>query len=109
MLQVVPERLTQVVISMETMLNLDELSLEDATGRLRVVEQKYNRASNPKTDAHGRLLLMEEWRLRGRQREEGSFGSFQARGGGCSAGGRRGRGRGRGRDGLGMMGLVELG
>ena len=40
MLQVVPEHLAQVAISIETLLDLNDLSVEEVTGRLRTVKQR---------------------------------------------------------------------
>jgi hypothetical protein len=40
MLHVVPEKLEQVAISMETLLDLDSLSIEEAIGRLRAIKQR---------------------------------------------------------------------
>jgi hypothetical protein len=38
MLHVIPEKLEQVVISMEKLLDLNSLSIEEAVGHLRAVE-----------------------------------------------------------------------
>jgi hypothetical protein len=60
MLQVVPEHLEQVVISIETLLDVDAMTVEEVTGRLRNVEQRKKSAST--VDNQGRLLLtQEEW------------------------------------------------
>jgi hypothetical protein len=40
MLQVVPEHLAQVAISIETLLDINTISVEEVTGRLRAVEQR---------------------------------------------------------------------
>jgi hypothetical protein len=40
MLHAVPERLKHVAISMETLLDLDSLSIEEVIGHLRAVEQR---------------------------------------------------------------------
>jgi len=51
MLEVVPEHLEQIAISLETLLDLNTVSVEEVTGRLRAV-----------VDSQGRLLLtQEEW------------------------------------------------
>jgi hypothetical protein len=41
MLQVVPEHLAQVAISIETLLDINNISIEEVTGRLRVVEKRH--------------------------------------------------------------------
>jgi hypothetical protein len=86
MLQVVPEDLSQVAISIETLLDLNTISVEEVTGRLRAVEQR--RKPPPVVDSQGRLLLtQEEWmaklKIGGGSGEKGS----------SSGGGSRGRGR----------------
>ena len=59
MLQVVPDHLEQVTISIETLLDVNDLTVEEVIGRLRNVEQqKKNTASV--VDKEGRLLLTEE-------------------------------------------------
>jgi hypothetical protein len=59
MLHVVPEPLEQVVISIETMLNVDTLSVEEVTSHLRNVEQQKKR-SNSAVDKLCHLILTEE-------------------------------------------------
>jgi hypothetical protein len=84
MLHSVPKILEQVAMLMETLLDLNSLSIEEAAGHLRAVEQKKNTTS-PVTDVGGRLLLMEEeWTTRMKSKEKGN----------SSGGGGRGRGRG---------------
>jgi hypothetical protein len=58
MLHAMPERLEQVAISMETLLDLDSLSIEEAIGHLCVVEQR--KKPSPAKETSGRLLLTEE-------------------------------------------------
>ncbi|XP_062179504.1 uncharacterized protein LOC133884164 [Phragmites australis] len=62
MLQVVPEHLEQIVVSIETLLDVNELSVEEVTGRLCAVEQRKKKpvSSTPTADKQGRLLLTEE-------------------------------------------------
>jgi hypothetical protein len=62
MLHSVPEKLEQVAISMEPLLDLNSLSIEEATGHLRAVEQRKKSSSSSVIDASGRLLLTEEER-----------------------------------------------
>ena len=69
-LRVVPPRYTQVAISIETLLDLSTLSIEELTGRLRSVEQRYTRDDSG--GSGGRLLLTEEeWLARAKKREQG--------------------------------------
>jgi len=94
MLQVVPEHLAQVAISIETLLDINNISVKEVTSRLCAVEQRHKPV--PVLDSQGRLLLCEEeWlaRLKLRESEEkgsGSSSSSKNRGG-------RGHGRGRGK------------
>jgi hypothetical protein len=39
MLQVVPDHLTQVAVSIETLLDIKNISMEEVTGMLRAVEE----------------------------------------------------------------------
>jgi uncharacterized membrane protein YgcG len=91
------EKLEQVVISMETLLDLNTLSIEEAAGHLRAVEQRRKqRSTSPVADASGRLLLTEEeWTARMKAKSKDKAGS---NGSGGNGGG-RGRGRGRSRGG----------
>lgn len=41
MQQLVPEHLAQMVISIETLLDINNIIVEEVTNRLRVVEQRY--------------------------------------------------------------------
>jgi hypothetical protein len=99
MLQLVPEHLAQVAISIETLLDIRTISVEEVTGRLRAVEQR--RKPQPIHDNHGRLLLCEEeWLARLKIREAGgkSGGNSSGGSGGSSsgyAGGKKRGGRGR--------------
>jgi len=96
MLHEVPERLESVAISMETLLDLNTLSLEEATGHLRAVERRKKKVSGGK-DGAGRLLLTEEeWTARMKKHDGSSSGA--------GSGGRERRNggkppRGRGHDG----------
>jgi ribosomal protein L15 len=94
LLHSVPESLEQVAISIETLLDLSKISIEEATGRLRAVEQRKKPA--PVRDDAGRLLLTEEeWRVRLNNQEARGSSSSGGRGG-SSRGRGRGGGRGRG-------------
>ena len=58
LLQVVPDKLSQAAVSLEMFLDLNNVSLEEVIGRLRVFEER----AKPKevTDALGCLMLCEE-------------------------------------------------
>jgi hypothetical protein len=58
-LHFVPEKLEPVAISMETLLDLNSLSIEEAVGHLWDMEQRKKGPSSPTTDTGGHLLLTE--------------------------------------------------
>jgi hypothetical protein len=98
MLQVVPDHLTQVAVSIETLLDIKNISVEEVTGMLRAVEER--RKPVAAHASQGRLLLCEEeWMAKLKLRES------EAKGGGGTSGGSDGSsskkhgagGRGRGR------------
>ena len=90
-LRIVPPRFAQIVLLIETLLNMSMLSIEEVTGRLKAVE---DRAEAPaRTTAVGQLLLTEEqWAVYLRERKQGEGSSVSRSGGGggaASHGGRR--------------------
>lgn len=93
MLHTVPDYLEQVAISIETLLDLSTISIEEATGRLRAVEQRKKPASSSPKDSGERLLLTEEEWMARLKLKEGSGGSSSGSG---SRGKKRGKGKGRG-------------
>ncbi|KAK3147062.1 hypothetical protein QOZ80_3BG0277590 [Eleusine coracana subsp. coracana] len=102
MLDVVPEHLEQIAISVETFLDLNTVTIEEVTGRLRAVEQR-RRNKTRTVDNQGRLLMtQEEWTAKlkiggNTGSSSGSGGSGSHGGSGGSSGGRRGASQGRGR------------
>jgi hypothetical protein len=99
MLDVVPEHLEQIAVAVETLLDLNTVSVDEVTGRLRAVEQRRHRSA-PVVNNQGRLLLtQEEWMAKlknpGASEEKrtpsGSGGSGNKR-----TGESRGRDRGKG-------------
>jgi hypothetical protein len=97
MLHSVPEKMEQVAISMETLLNLNSLPIEEATGHLRTMEQRKKPTIPPMPDADEHLLLMdEEWTTRMKVKEKGSSSGS---GGSHNRGRRKGKGRDSGRNG----------
>jgi transposase InsO family protein len=96
-LRIARSRYKQLVLSIETLLDVSTLSIEEVTGRLKAAED--DAVETPVVE--GKLLLTEEeWRDRSKKKEaaDGSHGgSGGDRGGrGRGSGGNRGRGRGRG-------------
>ncbi|XP_062217702.1 uncharacterized protein LOC133917893 [Phragmites australis] len=86
LLHSVPDHLEQVAISIETLMDLDIVSVEEVTGRLRAVEQRKKSTSAPVKDSSGRLLLTEEeWaarlKIRDGESSKGGSGSGNRRGG----------------------------
>ncbi|VAH42548.1 unnamed protein product [Triticum turgidum subsp. durum] len=90
-LRVVPSRFAQVAVSIETLLDLSELSVEELTGRLRVVEDRLD--DGRESFGSGQLLFSKKWEARKRQGHGG--GAQSSRGGGRTQGG---AGRGAGND-----------
>jgi hypothetical protein len=71
-LRVMPSRYAQMACSIETLLDLKELSIDELSGRLAASEGR----GEPETDVNGRLLLTEkEWLARSSGRQPGSGGS----------------------------------
>jgi hypothetical protein len=71
-LRVVPKRYAQMACSIETLLDLKELTIEELSGCLAASEG----CGEPDQDAGGHLLLTEEeWRARAASRQHGSKGS----------------------------------
>jgi hypothetical protein len=71
-LRVIPKRYGQMACSIETLLDLKELSIEELSNRLAASEGR----GEPKQDASGALYLTEEeWRARSKSHQPGSGGS----------------------------------
>jgi uncharacterized membrane protein YgcG len=96
LLRVVPKSLSQVAVAIEITSDLNTLSLEDASGRLRAAEEREgedNEQSQIRAD--GKLYMThEQWVARTRKVESGEGSSSRG-------GSHGGRGRGRGRRGSG--------
>jgi hypothetical protein len=71
-MHVVPKRYAQMACSIETLLDLKDLSIEELSGRLAASEGR----GEPEAETGGRLLLTEEeWRARQGSRQPGEGGS----------------------------------
>jgi transposase InsO family protein len=89
-LRVVRPRYKQLVISIETLLDISQLSIEEVTGRLKAADDV---VPAPANTASGKLLLTEEQWVERYKKKSGELG----RGGSGSGGRGKGRGKGRGR------------
>lgn len=67
MLRVLPQRYAQIAISIETLLDLKTLTIEELVGRLKMAEDRFGIEET--TDRMGNLLLSEEaWAAKNRHR-----------------------------------------
>jgi hypothetical protein len=74
-LRVVPKKYTQIALSMETLLDLSALSIEEVTGRLKAVDDRNEAPSTNSITSDGKLLFTkEQWlaRQKEKQQQEGS-------------------------------------
>jgi hypothetical protein len=70
----VPVKYIQIVLSIETMLDLSTLTIEDVTGRLQAVDERIDQATT-KTDSGKLLLTEEEWAARMKEKKFGEASS----------------------------------
>jgi hypothetical protein len=64
-LRVVPPKYTQIALSIETMLDMETLMIEDLTRRLRTVDERMELTATEKEKDDDKLLLTEEeWTAR---------------------------------------------
>ncbi|XBI71622.1 hypothetical protein VPH35_065793 [Triticum aestivum] len=97
-LRVVPPQFAQVAIAIETLLDISTLSLDEVTGRLRVVQDRLDDAQGANSSQGGRLLLTrEEWQASELQPRASGGNNNRRKGGGRGRGRGRGGGRGAGR------------
>lgn len=69
LLRVVPSKFAQIALSIETILDVSTLSIEEVTGRLRVVEDRF--PDDTINNTSSKLLLTEgEWAARMREKQQ---------------------------------------
>jgi hypothetical protein len=84
-LRVVPKKYTQITLSMETLLNLSTLSIEEVTGQLKAMDNREeappaNPVSNPVSTDSKLLFTEEQWFARQKEKKrEGSSSSKDCR------------------------------
>ncbi|KAK9072217.1 hypothetical protein SSX86_008649 [Deinandra increscens subsp. villosa] len=93
LLNSVPKKFLQIVASIEQYSEIENMSLEEAVGRLKAYEDRI-KVLEEKDDEQGKLLLTkEDWQEKMKHGENDKFGQGRGRGQG------RGQGYGRGRGG----------
>jgi hypothetical protein len=58
--RVIPKKYTQITLSMETLLGLSALSIEEVTGRLKAVDDRDEAPPTNSITSDGNLLFTEE-------------------------------------------------
>jgi hypothetical protein len=94
LLRSVPDYLEHVAVSIETLLDLDNISIEEAIGQLRAVESRRKPTSSTAKNSSGQLLLTEEEWLAKFKLSDGNGKPGSSSGHGRDRGHGRGRGRG---------------
>jgi hypothetical protein len=68
-----PKKYAQIVMSIKTLLDFEQLTVGDMTGRLKAVQDRKKRPHVEPGAAGGKLLyMMEQWRAFEKSKEEGS-------------------------------------
>ncbi|CAN6200243.1 unnamed protein product [Urochloa humidicola] len=68
-LRIVPAKYTQIALSIETLLDVSKMSIEEITGRLRAVDDRQAELAGSTPSSDGKLLLTEEqWLARQKER-----------------------------------------
>lgn len=104
LLNSIPEHLSQVAISIKTLLDIDSISLQEVTGRLRNAEEKRAGKKKPAAESGKLMLTEEQWQARMKERRQNDGGSSSGRSKGTN---RRRRGHGRKAEG-GNFGAKEM-
>jgi hypothetical protein len=74
--RVVPKKYTQITLSMETLLDLSTLTIEEVTGQLKAVDDHEEVSPANPVSADDKLLFTEEqWLARQKKKQEGSSSS----------------------------------
>ena len=87
LLRTCPAKYSQMAVTIEATLDLDQVSLEDVVGRLRLAEGRSDAPLERKEES-GKLLLTEEWNARMKRRTGENSSSH-----GGNAGGNKARGK----------------
>jgi hypothetical protein len=69
-LHVVPKKYTQLALSIETLLNFTELTIEEVTGHLKAIDYHEQLSSEPVTIGGKLLFTEEQWLARQRERKK---------------------------------------
>jgi hypothetical protein len=79
-LRVVPSKYAQVALSIETLLDLSTLSIEEVTGRLKAVDDRDEGVAGDPVSIGGKLLFTEEqWLARQKERKKKQDGSSSSK------------------------------
>ncbi|WVZ61907.1 hypothetical protein U9M48_011715 [Paspalum notatum var. saurae] len=97
-LRSVPARFKQIVVAIQTLLDVSTLTLEEATGLLKAAKEELE-APPPSVHHNGKMYLTEEaWEAKWKQHEVEKSSADGGSGGSGRRGGKGGHGRGRGGD-----------
>ena len=81
LLRVVPEKYTQLALSIETLLDFTELTIEEVTGRLKAVDNRKQLPPSEPITIGGKLFFTKDkWLARQQERKKGEATSSSASG-----------------------------
>jgi hypothetical protein len=78
-LRVIPKKYTRIALSMETLLDLSTLSIEEVTGRLKAVDDREEEPPTNPISANGKLLFTEEQWLTCQKEKKKQVGSSSSK------------------------------